>query len=372
MTRMRAIVLGDDRKIRLEEVPVPEVGPRDVLLRPHFCGICGTDLHASAMTEHFHSRVIMGHEFSGEVVASGEQVQGWEAGTRVVVNPNGNLCGSCGACREGRLNLCRSAVFENGIGIQHPGGMAELVTVDPKVLHRLPDSVSSEQGAFVEPLATAVRAVRRSRFRLGSSAAVIGTGPIGLLVIQALRRAGAGAITAIELSAFRRQAATDLGADIALDPETEPPADLFGTELEPPEFVFECSGAQGTLELAVDIVRYGGRVALLGLPSRPVELTADTVIGKEVDIVGSIIYVEEFPLAIDLLAKGAFDIEGLMSLVLPMSRFDEAFAALANPVSTLKVLLQPSGGDQGDVEPLLEPGSPRLILGARTVRPMHD
>ncbi len=97
----------------------------------------------------------------------------------------------------------------NGIGIRHDGGMAELVTVDPNVLHRLPDPVSSEQGAFVEPLATAIRAVRRSRFRLGSSAAVIGSGPVGLLMVQALRNAGAATITAIELSAFRRQAALD-------------------------------------------------------------------------------------------------------------------------------------------------------------------
>ncbi len=341
MTHMRAVVLGNDRKIRLEEVPVPEVGPRDVLLRPHFCGICGTDLHAPAMTASFRSRVIMGHEFSAEVVASGDQVHGWKPGTRAVVNPNGNLCGSCGACREGRLNLCRSAVFENGIGIQRPGGMAELVTVDPKVLHRLPDSVSSEQGALVEPLAAAVRVVRRSRFRLGSSAAVIGTGPIGLLVIQALRRAGAGTITAIELSAFRRQAALGLGAEIALDPETESPTALFGTELDPPEFVFECSGAQSSLELAVDIVRYGGRVALLGLAAGSVQLTSTNVISKEVDVVGSIIYVEEFPLAIDLLAKGAFNVEGLISMVLPITRFDEAFESLADPVSTLKILLYP-------------------------------
>ena len=342
MTRMQAITFGDDRKIRLEEVPVPEVGPGDVLLRPHFCGVCGTDLHAPSMTAPFRSGVVMGHEFSGEVVATGEQVRGWEPGTRVVVNPNGNLCGACGACRDARFNLCRPAVMENGIGIRHDGGMAEFVTVDPKVLHRLPDAVSSEQGAFVEPLATAIRAVRRSRFRFGSSAAVIGTGPVGLLVVQALRRAGAATISAIELSAFRRQAALDLGADLAIDPETEPPTDLFGTELEPPEFVFECSGAQGTLELALDIVRYGGRVSLTGLPSRPVEVTATKVIGKEVEVVGSIIYVEEFPLAIELLAKGAFDIESLISLVLPITRFEEAFDALADPVSTLKVLLHPT------------------------------
>ena len=341
MTRMRAVVFGDDRKIRLEEVPVPEVGPGQVLLRPHFCGICGTDLHAPSMAAPFRAGVVMGHEFSGEVVATGERVQGWEPGTRVVVNPNGNLCGACGACRDARFNLCRSAVFENGIGIRHDGGMAEFVTVDPKVLHRLPDAVSSEQGAFVEPLATAIRAVRRSGFRLGGSAAVIGTGPVGLLMIQALRRAGASTITAIELSPFRRRAALDLGADIALDPEVAPPREVFGTDLDPPEFVFECSGAQGTLELAVDIVRYGGRVALTGLPSRPVEVTATTVIGKEVDVVGSIIYVEEFPLAIDLLAQGAFDIESIISRVLPIARFDEGFEALANPVSTLKILLRP-------------------------------
>ena len=342
MSRMRAVVLGEDRRIRLEEVPVPDVGPGDVLLRPHFCGICGTDLHAPALTDHFRSRIIMGHEFSGEVVAAGERVRGWEPGARVVVNPNGNVCGTCGACRESRFNLCHSAVFERGIGIHRPGGMADLVAVDPRVLHRLPDSVTSRQGAFVEPLATAVRAVRRARFRLGGSAAVIGAGPIGLLVIQALRRAGAGSITAIEPAAFRRAAATSMGADLALDPGADPPAEVFGADIEPPEFVFECAGAPGTLELAVDIVRFGGRVTLLGIPSRPVDLTVFTVLGKEIDIVGSIIYLDEFPLTIELRAKQAFDIESLISLVLPMGRFEEAFDALANPVSTLKVLLRPS------------------------------
>ena len=342
VTRMQAVVLGADRQIRLEQVPVPEVGPRDVLLRPHFCGICGTDLHAPSLTDHFRSRVVMGHEFSGEVVASGEQVQGWEPGTRVVVNPNGNVCGVCGACRAARFNLCRSAVFEQGIGIHRHGGMAELVAVDERVLHRLPDSVSSGEGAFVEPLATAVRAVRRSRFRLGSSAAVIGTGPIGLLVIQALRRAGAAYITAIEPSGFRRQAATALGADVTLDPEADSPADVFGTELEPPEYVFECAGAPDTLDLAINIVRFGGRVTLLGIPPRPVDLTSFTVIGKEVELVGSIIYVDEFPLTIDLLARKSFDIESLISLVLPIDRFEEAFSALADPVATLKVLLHPA------------------------------
>ena len=341
MARMRAVVLGDDRRVRLEEVPVPEPSSGEVLLRPHFSGICGTDLHAPSLTDHFRSRVIMGHEFSGEVVAIGGQVVGWEPGTRVVVNPNGNVCGSCGACRESRFNLCHPAVFEHGIGIHRPGGMAELVAVDPRVLHRLPDDVSSEQGAFVEPLATAVRAVRRSRFRLGSSAAVIGTGPIGLLVIQALRRAGAGTVVAIEPSAFRRRAATSFGADVAIDPEEANSRGVFGTDIEPPAFVYECAGVPGTLELAVDIVRFGGRVILLGIPSQPVNLTAFTVIGKEIDVVGSIIYLDEFPLTIDLLARKAFDVDSLISLVLPIARFEEAFDALADPVSTLKVLLHP-------------------------------
>lgn len=342
MTRMRAVVLGDDRRVRLEEVPVPEPSPVEVLLRPHFSGICGTDLHAPTLTDHFRSRVIMGHEFSAEVVATGEHVQGWEPGTRVVVNPNGNICGSCRACRESRFNLCHSAVFEHGIGIHRPGGMADLVAVDPRVLHRLPEAVSSEQGAFVEPLATAVRAVRRSRFRLGSSAAVIGTGPIGLLVIQALRRAGAGTVTAIEPSAFRRRAATASGADITLDPEEASTSGVFGADIEPPGVVYECAGMPGTLELAVDIVRFGGQVILLGIPSQPVSLTAFTVIGKEIDIVGSIIYLDEFALTIGLLARKAFDVESLISHVLPITRFEEAFDALADPVSTLKVLLHPT------------------------------
>ena len=146
----------------------------------------------------------MGHEFSAEVVAVGPEVTGWSPGMRVTVNPNGNICGACPQCRTGRYNLCPVATQVMSLGVCRDGGMAEYAAVPAVHLHALPDTVDGLRGAWTEPLAVAVRSVASSGIRLGDDVTVIGGGPIGLLVVQLARRAGARRVTLIEPSAVRR------------------------------------------------------------------------------------------------------------------------------------------------------------------------
>jgi threonine dehydrogenase-like Zn-dependent dehydrogenase len=153
---VKAVVLTPERKLELEDRPVREPGPREVLIASEYCGICGTDLHAADL-DIFAPPVTIGHEFSGVIAALGPGVTGWHVGDRVAVNPNGNTCNVCEACRASRPNLCTTAVFDNGLGVRRDGGMAEFATIPAVHLHQLPDSVDSKRGAWTEPLAVAIR-----------------------------------------------------------------------------------------------------------------------------------------------------------------------------------------------------------------------
>ena len=338
---MQAVVLRDGRDIVLEERPEPQPGPGEVLLRSQHCGICGTDLHAPGLTDLFLPNIVMGHEFAGEVVAIGPEVSGWQHGNRASINPNGNVCGTCEQCNAGQYNLCHTAVRMRAVGVHRDGGMAQYVSLPTSVLNRLPDGVSTLQGAWVEPLATVLRAVRMAGFKLGGTALVLGAGPIGLLTVQALRRAGASEITVVEPSTFRRSMAERLGADRTIDPRAEDPVKLFGSELARPEYVFECAGHPGGVATGVAVVRPHGSVTVVGISPEPLDLRVDEMIFKEVVVRGSIIYVEEFPLAIRLLEQGAFDVESLTSQVLPLESFNEGFQRLRQAEDAIKILLQP-------------------------------
>lgn len=337
---MRAIVLDAERRVVLAERPEPEPGAGEVLVRPEFIGICGTDLHAAEISA-FRPPVVMGHEFAGSVVATGEGVTGWQPGDRVTVNPNANVCGTCEECRQGRYNLCRSAIFDHPVGVACDGGMADAVVLKEVYLRRLPDSLDTQRAAWTEPLAVAVRAVRGARFRLGAASAVIGAGPIGLLVTQVLRRAGASSIVAIEPSEFRRAKALQVGASTAFASREEA-LERCGVDLPRPRYVFECSGHRMALETALKLVAPGGHVRMIGVSAQPVPITSLDAISKEVTISGNFIYTDEFEMAIELLAAGDVDVDSLTSAVLPLDAYADAFAALRHPESAIKVLLQTS------------------------------
>jgi threonine dehydrogenase-like Zn-dependent dehydrogenase len=338
---MKAVVLRDGRELVLEDRPKPQTAPGEVLVRSHNCGICGSDLHATSLTDIFVPNIVMGHEFAGEVVDVGEGVSGWEPGDRVTINPNGDTCGTCRECRAGRFNLCRTTVLGRCVGAQRDGGMAAYVNLPEKVLHRVPDGVSMLQAAWVEPLAIALRVVNVSGISEGGSALVLGAGPIGLLTLQALRRVGAREITVVEPLPFRRQMAERLGADHTVDPASDDPIELFGRDLEQPEYVFECAGIPRGIAIGLAVVQPKGCVAVVGICPEPLELRVDELIFKEVVVKGSIIYVEEFPLAIRLLEQDEIDVETMTSDILPLESFQEGFARLHNGEDAIKIQLQP-------------------------------
>lgn len=330
---MRAVQLTAERKLRLSDLPSPRPGLGEVIVASEYCGICGTDLHADVI-DMFLPPVVIGHEFAGTIVELGDGVDGWEVGDKVTVNPMGVTCGVCAPCLRGRPNYCLDGVYRNSIGVARNGGMAEQVAVPARVLFRLPAGMGTLQGAWVEPLAVAVRAVRKSDFRIGDRVCVIGAGPVGLLVAQLLRSGGAAEIAVVEPSVARRATALQQGADHAVPPET-------AAELGIDRFdgVFECSGHPRALQTALELLARGGYVQLLGAATGDVSFAAILALHKEVRLTSSFIYVDEYPAAIALLASGAIEVEALTSAVVPLERFAEAFEAMREPESTIKALI---------------------------------
>jgi threonine dehydrogenase-like Zn-dependent dehydrogenase len=331
---VRAVVYTASGDVVGQERREPVPGPGEALLRPLAVGICGTDLHPASFA--FDPDVVMGHEFSATIVGLGPDVVGWGTGDRVVVNPNGILCGACDACRCGKANLCDPA-RRASIGIHRDGGLAELVAVPVQALYRLPQALGDEVAAWVEPLAANIRAVTAAGSVLGLPALVIGGGPMGLLTLQLLRNAGAAFIGVLEPVRFRRAVAGQLGAD-----ETYDSAELAESAASrPPQVVFECSGSPRALSDALHLVAPGGSITAVGIgPAGPGVLPMDLV-GKEITVRGSSLYVGEFPLAIEMLARGSVDVGPLTSGVEPLARYAEAFSQMRRPEAAVKYLLRP-------------------------------
>ncbi|MBE2268198.1 MAG: alcohol dehydrogenase catalytic domain-containing protein, partial [Anaerolinea sp.] len=215
---MKALVLEQYSEFSYTEVVMPNVAPDEVLVRVHSCGICGSDIHGmTGITGRRIPPIIMGHEASGTLVDIGSAVKGWQNGDRVTFDST-LFCGECWYCRRGEINLCdnRRVLGVSCAEYRQHGAFAEYVCVPARVLYRLPDAVTFEQGALVEPLSIAVHAVTRAQIKIGESAVVIGTGMIGLLLIQVLRAAGCMPVIAVDLNAERLKLAAAVGAAITL------------------------------------------------------------------------------------------------------------------------------------------------------------
>jgi threonine dehydrogenase-like Zn-dependent dehydrogenase len=333
---MQAVVFGDDGCEHVREVPVPEAGAGEVLIKIDYCGICGSDLHASEPD--FRPGVTMGHEFSGEIIDVGPDAVGWKIGDRVCVNPNGDWCGTCSYCRIGAHNMC-PGIWDTIVGLARNGGMAPYAAVHIKTLHRLTDLISSEEGAWVEPLAVAVRTVSNSGVGIGDQAIVFGAGPIGLLVIKMLRLAGVRRIIAVEPSPIRADLAGNCGADDVIDPRTSDLTTHF-TETEAPSHAFECTGVAAVTETALRVLRPRGRLTVTGFAREKPSFRSEDLLFKELEIRGSFIYVEEFQLAIDLLSRRVIDVEPLTTDVRPIESGAEAFADMRRSNTAVKILLR--------------------------------
>ena len=324
--------------LKIEEVPEPKPGPSEAVVKVTYCGVCGSDVHYF-YSDLLPSGAILGHEFCGTVAALGEGVEGWQVGDRVLVYPF-SPCGGCYWCRKGEEHLCPLALKQcYGIGL--PGAYAEYVRVRSSSLVRIPEGMSDQEAALVEPLAVGLRAVRLSGIRLGDVVAILGAGPIGLVTLLWARQAGPKAIYVSEMSPQRAAAALRMGADRVFDPSRQDPKVQI-RELNDigPDLLFECAGAATTLQEAADVVRAGGKIVLVGLSLEPVQIQPFSWIGKEIALKASLGYSsEEFALTVDMLHQGRVDVKPLVTDVVGLGDLPEVFHALKRPTTQIKVLL---------------------------------
>ena len=332
---MIAAVLQGPRDLRLQSRPSLEPGPGEAVIQVKAAGLCGTDYRIWTGERAVTYPRVMGHEFIGTVLAVGPGVDGLAIGAHVAVEPNYS-CGECPLCREGNKNLCLSRTT---VGIDVDGGFAEQVRVPARCCWAAPAAILDEKLMLVEPLAVVVRAVRRGQPDAGETAAVLGVGTLGLLAIQVLKARGAR-VLAVGRSDRRLPLARELGADAvttgAMGADVTAARAFSGREGV--DLVVETAGTAPAVAQAVELCRPGGRVVLTGLPHEPTELNFFWVVRRELSILGSMIYQNEFEEAMRLLATGAVGVDRLLTHRFPLAEIGDAFEAHHSPES-IKVAL---------------------------------
>jgi 2-desacetyl-2-hydroxyethyl bacteriochlorophyllide A dehydrogenase len=326
---VKAAILHGPRDLRVESAPVPEPGADEVMVRVGVAGLCGTDYTIWTGERPVRYPLVPGHEFVGRVEATGARA-GVRVGDRVAVEPNYS-CGACPLCREGNRNLCLDRVT---VGINVDGGFAEVVRVPARCCWPAPAGVADEDLLLTEPLAVVVRAVARGGVSAGECAAVVGAGSLGLLALQVLRGRGARVLV-VSRSARRFALARELGA-AATHALADGPPEAAGRAFsgrEGVDVVIETAGTAEAVADALALVRPGGRVVLTGLPHEPTPVAFFSIVRREVTLTGSMIYQDEFPEAMRLVAAGTVQTRPLITHRFRLDAIGEAFAAHRRPES---------------------------------------
>jgi len=326
---MRAAVLSEVGKVVMEDRPVPRPGAGDVLVRVRAVGICGSDVHyfVDGRIGHFvvEKPIILGHECAGEVAELGEGVDGLAVGDPVAVEP-GWPCGRCSYCRSGRYNLCPDVFF-----LATPpddGAFCDYLVVPADFAFKLPPGMSFAQGTMMEPLAVGVHAVRRAGVTAGSSVAVAGAGPIGLLTMQAASAFGATRLFISDLAEKRLALAKELGAEAALNAKgVDVVAEVTKATDGGVDFAFECAGAKGTVNDLIEMLRAGGTLTLVGMTAEGVfPVNVHGLLAGELDVKTVFRYANCYPLAIELARTGRVQLEPLITHRFPL---EETHASLS-------------------------------------------
>lgn len=327
---MKAAVFYGKHDLRVEEVALREIGAKEILMKVHACGICGTDVHifngdeGAAKTP---AGTALGHEFSGEVIKVGAEVSSVKPGDRICVDPN-VLCGACAFCRNGIGHFCEHMT---GIGTTVHGGFAEYCVVPESQAYPFPADLPYEKAAMTEPVSCCLHGIDLCDIKCGSTVAVIGCGMIGLIMLQLAKLSGAAKLIAVEPVEAKRKQACALGADLVLDPTAE---DLK-TQLEKAgivqiDTVIECVGRTSTVEQAIAIAGKYSTVMMFGLtaPNDTISVKPFEIFKKEITLKASFINPYTFDRALKLIASGKIDVSSMVWKVEPLS---ELPAILADP-----------------------------------------
>jgi len=343
---VKALVLEQYRQLVYKDMPEPEMGPEDVLIHVSACGICGSDVHGmDGSSGRRIPPIIMGHEAAGVITQVGSAVAGWKPGDRVTFDST-IYCGKCYFCRRGDINCCdnRRVVGVSCADYRQHGAFADYVAVPQHILYRLPDKLSFERATLVEPLSIAFHSVNITPISLNDSAVVVGAGMVGLLVIQALRASGCGQIIAVDIDPDRLNLACRLGANRGLLSDSPDIVQqiLRFTDNRGADIVFDVVGIAPTVKLAVQSARKRGIVTLIGNLAPSVELPLQTVVTRGLTLLGSLASRGEYPAALEMIERGAINVDALIGAIAPLADGAAWFDRLYKRESgLLKVVLMP-------------------------------
>ena len=337
---MKAAVYKGNQRFEVEDIPTPVPGPGQVLIKIHYCAICGTDVHA-VLYDIAPPGTVMGHEYSGTIARVGSGVSRWKEGDRVVGGGGTPPLGHDPGARGGPRFNYRTMGFAGG----RLRAYAEYTIMEEWEPMPLPDEVSDEAAALTEPCSVTVRAVRISQLRLGDSVGILGAGPIGLLCLQVARAAGASAVFVSEPSPTRRAAALALGADAVIDPISEDVESRMVslTGGVGPRVVYECAASRSTLDQAMNIVGRNGQVVLIALAWEPTALLPVDWAAREINLQASFGgSPEDWRIALDLIRTGKVNMAPLLSEAgfIPIDGIQNAFESLVKPTTQLQMVVK--------------------------------
>jgi len=339
---LRAAVFMGREDIRVLERDRPDIEADDVLVKVSYCGICGSDVTAYK-TGNYVEGIVIGHEISGVVEEVGENVDHLMPGDRVVVN-SALPCGRCRYCFSGRPSQCEDLDL---IGITRDGGMADYISVPGWIIYRIPDKLSLLHAALVEPLSNVLHAFKLSSFRAGDTVLIQGAGPIGVLLLEVLKTAGASKIIVSEISERRRRLAEELGADVVINPieENLPLVVEKETGGEGVDIVFDAAGVPETLKANFTLARKAGEIMIIGITEEPAEADFFTTVLNELTIKGSYLGFNEFPQAIRLIAEGKVRADKIITSIIELEEIvEKGFKRLVKPIEECKIIVKIGGG----------------------------
>ena len=342
---MKALLLSEYRQLQIAELPDPRPGPGEVLIRVAACGICGSDVHGyDGSSGRRIPPIVMGHEAAGIVAALGPGVSQFAQGERVTFDST-VYCGACPPCLRGEINLCdnRQVLGVSCSDYRRAGAFAEYIAVPSRIVYHLPDNLSFAEAAMLEAVAVAVHAVCLTDIQRNSTALVVGAGMIGLLCAQVLRASGCSRVFVTDIDASRLKLAESLGATAALSDGKNTVAQIaqltngIGVDL-----AIEAVGVTETVTAAIESVRKGGTVVLVGNISPEITILLQKVVTRQIRLQGSCASAGEYPRAMELLASGAVQVKPLITAIAPLADGPQWFERLhAREPNLMKVVLAP-------------------------------
>lgn len=343
---MKALILENYNELIYKDVPEPVPAKNEVLVEVKACGICGSDVHGmDGSTGRRIPPIIMGHEASGIITALGSEVSGWNIGDRVTFDSTIYPLNDWYTL-NGHYNLSenRQVLGVSPGTYKKHGAFAEYVTVPEHILYKLPDNVTFEQAAMVEPAAVALHAIHQSGIQLGDSAAVVGAGMIGLFLGQLLALSNPAPLFAIDIDDSKLEMAKKFGAQVILNSNKDKLTTevLARTNNRGVDHVFEAVGISPTVNNAIEIVRKGGKVVLVGNLSPTIDFPLQSVVTREIKVLGSCAIRGEYETVLQLIASGKIQVDDMISAVAPLSEGADWFKRLYNKEPGLKkVILVP-------------------------------